>query len=89
MYYEEDIPDPRHTVAFDLEACVTYRWTVRPAYHHNGEVLFGEWMSISPKNNPKSGSEKERKKGMVGRKASVASAYTQDFALLEIECRRR
>lgn len=89
VYYEEDIPDPSHTIAIDLEACVTYRWTVRPAYHLDGKIRFGEWMNISPENNSRSGKEIEDKKGVFGRQASAASAYTQDFALLEIDCRAR
>lgn len=89
VYYEENISDPHHTIAFDLEACVTYRWSVRPAYHLHGEIKFGEWMRIAPKNSSKSASENEGIKGVFGRQASAASAYTQDFALLEIDCRRR
>lgn len=89
VYYEESIPDPHHTIAFELEPCVTYRWTVRPAYHHNGEIQFGDWMKVDPKNKPKSDTEIAGKKGLFGRQASAASAYTQDFALLEIDCRRR
>ena len=85
VYYEENISDPLHTLAIDLEACQTYRWSVRPSYHIDGEIKFGEWMRFSPETDTQS----ESVKGLSGKKASVASAYTQDFAHLEIECKRR
>ena len=85
VYYEEQVPDPRHTVAFELDACQTYRWSVRPAYYVNGEVKFGEWMRFSPDSE----TEDVAEKGIFGRQASEAPAYVQDFALLEIACGRR
>jgi len=85
VYHEEQVPDARHTVAFELDPCQTYRWSVRPAYHVDGEIKFGEWMRFSPESD----TEKETKKGIFGKRASEAPAYIQDFALLEIDCRRR
>lgn len=85
VYDEKQVPDPRHTVAFELEACQTYRWSVRPVYHVDGEIKFGEWMRFSEESD----SENENGKGIFGRQASEAPAYIQDFAFLEIECSRR
>lgn len=105
VYDERQVPDSKHTVAYELEACRTYRWSVRPAYHVDGEIKFGEWMrfetdaesdkksSKKTKENAtlKRGSETgaETEKGILGRQASAAPAYIQDFASLEIECERR
>jgi hypothetical protein len=61
-----------------------YRWSVRPSYHVDGGVKFGEWMRFNSDN----GIANDTGKGSVGRKASEAPAYTQDFALLEIKCGR-
>ena len=82
VYAEEKIADPSHTLAYEIEPCRTYRWSVRPAYHVDGAVWYGEWMRFD------SGDEidPEFGKGLVGRKASDAPAYTQDFAELKIEC---
>ena len=85
VYHEEQVPGPRHTIAFELDACQTYRWSVRPAYHVDGEIKFGEWMRFSAESD----TEKEAKKGIFGKRASEAPAYIQDFALLEIKCSRR
>ncbi len=95
VYDERQLPDTSHTVAYELEPCQTYRWSVRPAYHVNGEVKFGEWMRFSPdadadtKAEDAGESKINTEKGIYGRQASEAPAYTQDFALLEIECGRR
>jgi len=84
-YYEKEIADPFHTLAYELEACKTYRWSVRPSYHINGEIKVGEWVRIGPESED----DKQAPKGLVGRQASVAPAYTQDFAHLEVKCGRR
>ena len=84
-YYEKEIADPFHTLAYELEACKSYRWSVRPSYHINGEVKVGEWVRIGPDVED----DKQSTKGLVGRQASVAPAYTQDFAHLEVKCGRR
>lgn len=85
VYYEEQLPDPSHTVAFELEACQSYRWSVRPSYHVGGDIKYGEWMRF----NSDTGKDANIEKGIIGRKASETPAYTQDFALLEIKCGRR
>jgi hypothetical protein len=83
VYAEEQIPEPRYTIAIELDPCRTYRWSVRPSYHADGEIKFGEWMRIKPDAVADSGN------GIVGRNASEAPAYIQDFALLKIQCGRR
>ncbi len=85
VYAETKIPDPFHTLVLEIETCGMYRWSVRPSYHVDGGVKFGEWMRI----NSETDSENDGGKGSVGRKASIAPAYTQDFASLEIKCGRR
>ena len=84
VYYEEGLPDPRHLLAYELADCQTYRWSVRPSYRVGGAVKFGEWMRF--KTEVSADSELVTGKGMFGRQASAAPAYTQDFALLEIDC---
>lgn len=78
IYSAKDIKGPSHTVTFGLEACKTYRWSVRPSYQVNEEIRFGEWMRFN--------SDTYMSKANVGRKASEAPAYIQDFATLEIKC---
>ncbi len=78
VYSREQIPGPSHTVAAKLEACQTYRWSVRPSYHVGGEIRYGPWMRSDA--NAGSGN------GNVGKKASEAPAYLYDFASLKIKC---
>ena len=77
VYSQQQIQDPRHTVAVELDACKTYRWTVRPSYHVDGEIRYDDWMRF----NANAGNN-----GNIGRKASEAPSYIQDFATLEIKC---
>ena len=83
VYSQRQIQASFHTLPIEIDGCKTYRWSVRPSYHVDGEVRFGEWM--------RSGSESGvgDANGSVGREASVAPAYIQDFATLKIECGRR
>jgi len=85
VYAEEQVQGPLHTLVFEIDACKTYRWSVRPSYHIGSDIKFGEWMRF----NPDTDSDIDAGKGSVGRKASDAPAYIQDFASLEIECGRR
>lgn len=85
VYGEEQVPDPLHTVLFELEPCKTYYWSVRPSYRIDGTVKYGDWMRFESEPVEDSGVDK----GLVGRQASSAPAYIQDFPELEIECRRR
>lgn len=84
MVYEmKQLSGTQHTLVYELEACQTYRWSVRPTYHIGDDIRIGEWMQYA------STSETEIGKGIVGRDAAVAPAYIQNFAALEIECRRK
>jgi hypothetical protein len=76
VYSRQQIQDPRHTVAVELDACQSYRWSVRPSYHVDGDIRYGEWMR----------SDTATGNGNVGKKASKAPAYIQDFAALDIKC---
>lgn len=85
VYVEKQVAEPTHTVAIELEGCQTYRWSVRPTYHVDNEVKYGEWMRL----NPDTEEEAVAGIGIVGRSASTAPAYIQDFPLLKIKCGRK
>ena len=78
VYSMKQIPDPQHTVTANLEACQSYRWSVRPSYHVGGDIKYGPWMRSD--SNPAGGN------GNVGQKASEAPAFLYDFASLDIKC---
>jgi len=79
VYSRQQIQEPRHTVSVELDACQSYRWSVRPSYHVDGDIKYGEWMR----------SDTATGNGNVGKKASKAPAYIQDFAALDITCSAR
>lgn len=82
MVYEmKEIAGAQHTLVYELDPCKTYRWSVRPTYHIDDDVRVGEWMQYTAKSGAQIG------KGIVGRNAAVAPAYTQNFAALEFACR--
>ena len=81
VYSAKQIQASRHTVAGTLDACKTYRWSVRPSYHVGSDIKFGEWMRFS--------SDTHTAKANVGKRASEAPAYIQDFASLKIKCGSR
>lgn len=83
VYARKQIPDPYHMLANEIDPCRTYRWSVRPSYHVGSEIKFGEWMRFNSEPDADTGT------GIVGRNASEAPAYIQDFAWLKIECGRR
>ncbi len=85
VYAENQVQDPLHTLVFEIEACKTYRWSVRPSYRVGNNIKFGEWMRF----NTDTDADADAGKGIIGKKASVAPAYIQDFASLKIECGRR
>ncbi len=76
VYGAKNIQESQFTVEMELEACKTYRWSVRPSYQVNGELRFGEWMRWDP----------DSANGNDGKAASVAAAYIYDFASLEVKC---
>jgi hypothetical protein len=81
VYSARQIQASRHTIAGTLEDCKTYRWSVRPSYPVGSDIRFGEWMRFS--------SDTSSAMANVGRKASEAPAYIQDFASLKIRCGSR
>ena len=81
VYTAKQIRGMSHAMSTQLEACESYYWTVRPNYPVDGVVKNGEWMRLVPVG--------ESGNGNVGRAASEAHAYIQDFATLEIDCRAR
>lgn len=80
VYSAKQVAGLKHTVTVPLEACKTYRWTVRPSYHRAGDRKNGWWMRARAAQSSDNGN--------VGRAVSEAHAYIQDFASLEIKCRR-
>ena len=84
VYAENQVQDTLHTLVFEIEACKTYRWSVRPSYRVGSDIKFGEWMRF----NSDTDADADAGKGITGKKASEAPAYIQDFASLKIECGR-
>lgn len=83
MVYEmKQIPEHQHTLVYELDPCQTYRWSVRPTYYIGEDVRIGRWMQFTADAPSAIG------KGIVGRDAATAPAYTQDFAALKFDCRR-
>ncbi len=85
VYAQRDIPVTTHVLGFELEGCQAYRWSVRPTYRLGNDVYFGEWM----RRPPDEANAAKGRNGLIGRKASEAPAYTQDFPELEIKCGKR
>ncbi len=81
VYEMQAIAGTQHTLVYELEPCTTYRWTVRPTYTIGDDIRTGKWMQYTAKSASEAG------QGIVGRDATVAPAYTQDFAVLELACR--
>jgi len=79
VYKAQKVRGLSHTVDRPLEKCKVYRWSVRPTYSVGDVRKNGAWMR-----NPPKGAEGN---GNVGRAASDAHAYIQDFAILEVGCR--
>lgn len=75
VYSAKRVAGTQHTLTAPLEACRTYRWSVRPVYSIGGEFRYGAWMRSGTEGN-----------GNIGRQASEAPAYLYDFAELEIKC---
>jgi len=76
---------PSHVLSYELEPCRTYRWSVRPSHDTGTNTGYGDWMRLVSAED----AEFKGRNGLVGREASVAPAYTQDFPELEIKCSRR
>jgi hypothetical protein len=88
---EEGVADSRYAVPMELD-CGDYRWSVRPSWRVGGTVRYGRWMRFPPsppKDSNEDGTDQAAENGLVGRAASEAPAYTQDFPSLAIACARR
>jgi len=79
VYAARKIEEAQFTLDIELEACTTYRWSVRPSYSLGADVRYGEWMRSNP----------DPANGNIGQAAAEATAYIYDFASLEIKCGRR
>jgi len=79
VYAARRIDEAQFTLDIELEACRTYRWSVRPSYSLGGDIRYGEWMRSNP----------DPANGNIGQAAAEAAAYIYDFASLEIKCGRR
>lgn len=82
VYAEKQVREPRHTLAVELPECSTYRWTVRPVYRIDGATRYGRWLRFSTESE-KAATASD---GLLGRNASTAPAYIQDFAKLRLRC---
>ncbi len=104
VYAEEGLGSTEHRIAVPLEPCTNYRWSVRPSWDIDGRRRYGEWLRLDPPPPPDSRRGKKKKadensvsgvdetaegRWLIGRQASVAPAYTQDFPVLATDCRRR
>jgi len=80
IYSASGIQGTSHTLDTPLEACGDLYWSVRPTYTMNGESRVGRWMRKSTDGGASNGN--------AGRSISTAHAYLQDFASLQVKCRR-
>ena len=79
VYAARKIEEAQFTLDIELEACKTYRWSVRPSYRIGNDIRYGEWMRSNP----------DLANGNIGEAAAEAAAYIYDFASLEVKCGRR
>lgn len=79
VYAARKIEETQFTLDIELEACKTYRWSVRPSYRIGNDIRYGEWMRSNP----------DLANGNIGGAAAEAAAYIYDFASLEVKCGRR
>jgi len=79
VYAARKIEEAQFTLDIELEACKTYRWSVRPSYRIGNDIRYGEWMRSNP----------DLANGNIGKAAAEAAAYIYDFASLEVKCGRR
>lgn len=83
VYSQKQVAGTQHALGYALDDCQTYRWSVRPVYSVNSGIRLGAWMRYP------SGDENHAATGITGEKASLAPAYTQDFAQLDVKCGSR
>ena len=77
---------PSHVLSDALTPCRTYRWSVRPSYGRGKDTGYGDWMRLVSAEGAESSAAFKGRNGLIGREASAAPAYTQDFPELEISC---
>jgi hypothetical protein len=89
IYQQTQVSGNEHRLATPLEPCGHYFWSVRPVYRADGALRVGPWMRkpAEAKADKKASKTAPVLDGIAGRDASVAPAYLQDFAILEIDCR--
>ena len=75
-----------HVLSDALIPCRTYRWSVRPSYGSGKDTRYGDWMRLVSAEGAESSAAFKGRNGLVGRQASAAPAYTQDFPELRITC---
>jgi len=81
IYSAKQIADPHHQVTQPLDNCQELYWTVRPSYHVDDKIKYGEWMRYYTSEN--------MNEGYVGTEASEMPAFVRGFALLKTKCRRK
>lgn len=81
VYRVQRIQGTQFALDVPLEPCMTYYWSVRPAYTSDGKTRYGTWMRRETGVSTGNGNE--------GRAVSEAHAYIQDFASFEVDCRAR
>ena len=81
VYRAQRINGTEFALDVPLEACKTYRWSVRPSYEIDGRRKDGIWM--------RKGAATAKDNGNLGRAVSVAHAYIQDFAVLDVDCKAK
>lgn len=86
IYSQRQVPETTHTLSYEIEACKTYRWSVRATYHVDDYIRYGEWMRLKPQPGEDIMTATPAGNGNIGRKASQAPAYIQDFAQLKVKC---
>jgi hypothetical protein len=93
IYQQTQVNGNSHRLVTPLEPCGHYFWSVRPVYRSGGATHVGHWMRKPADAKPDKKADKKAAgtapvlDGIAGRDASVAPAYLQDFATLEIDCR--
>ncbi|MEJ2129733.1 MAG: hypothetical protein P8X81_12935 [Woeseiaceae bacterium] len=80
VYVARHIPESRHQVDQPLPECRELRWTVRPSFHVDRDVKYGEWMRFY--------STVYLNEGYVGSEASQIPAFLRGFAVLRTPCEK-
>ena len=81
VYRAQGLTSNQFTLDVPLEACTTYRWTVRPVFTKDGIRRAGLWMRHH--------GSVARGNGNIGRSISNAHAYIQDFPVVEVHCKAK